>query len=704
MILGDDGGAEITYDGGQNWSTLMNQPTAQFYRVVTDDVYPYRIYGAQQDNSTVRIRSRSDGRAIAEADWEPTAGGESGWIAPDPRNPEVVYGGSYGGLLTRQDHATGQERDLNPWPDNPMGHGAEDLRERFQWNFPIVFSRHVPARLYAASQHLFATTNEGQSWTRLSGDLTRNDRSKMGPSGGPITKDNTSVEYYGTIFSFAEGRTPGVIWTGSDDGLVHVSRDDGATWTNVTPPASMLPEFAQINALDADPHRDGGLYVAATRYKWGDFAPYLYHTADYGRTWRKITRGIAAEHFTRVVRADPERAGMLWAGTENGLYLSMDDGAAWQPYPLNLPVVPVTDLAIKDGDLIVATQGRAFWVLDDVGPLRRYRTGVAGAAFALDPPAPAVRAQGGQAPPSRREGQNAPAGAVFRYRFAAAPDSEAVRLKVLDASGTVLATFSPKDERNRLPIAAGGNTLVWGLREAPAEVFPGLILWAGGTQGPRVMPGTYRARLVVGRDSVEHPFAVRADPRATATADDYAAQYAFLQGVRDKLERDAPRHPAHPRRARADQRRRAPPARRGRLRQREGAGPPPRGRDDRGGGGPLPDEEPRRAGPAQLPDPPQQPPLRARLVGFAGRLPAHRPARGRAPRGDGPHRRRTVAPRRPHRRRRGRLQHGRAKPRPRRRAGAQPVRRDSISWVRDPDRSARRQNLRERTRSKDVRR
>lgn len=534
MILGDDGGAEITYDGGANWSSLDNQPTAQFYRVTTDDVFPYRIYGAQQDNSTVRIRSRSDGGAIGASDWEPTAGGESGWIAPDPRNPDIVYGGSYGGYLTRLDHRTGQERDVNAWPDNPMGHGAEDLRERFQWNFPVAFSRHVPGRLYAASQHLFASTNEGQSWTRLSGDLTRNDRATMGPSGGPITKDNTSVEYYGTLFAVAEGRTPGVLWTGSDDGLVYVSRDDGATWTNATPPASILPPYAQINSIEADPHRDGGLYVAATRYKAGDFTPYLYRTEDFGRTWRRITGGIAAEDFTRVIRADPERQGMLWAGTENGLYLSMDDGASWQPFQLNLPIVPVTDLAIKNGDLIVATQGRAFWILDDVSPLRRYRP-ASGGAFAFEPPAPVVRVPGGQRPPSRREGQNAPGGAVFRYRFASAPDSSSVRLKVLDASGQALAVFSPKDERNRLPIRAGGNTLVWNLREAPAETFPGLILWAGGTQGPRVVPGTYRARLVVGRDSVEHPLEVRADPRASATAGDYAAQHVFLTVIRDKL-------------------------------------------------------------------------------------------------------------------------------------------------------------------------
>jgi photosystem II stability/assembly factor-like uncharacterized protein len=534
MILGDDGGAEISFDGGQNWSTLGNQPTAQFYRVTTDDVFPYRIYVAQQDNSTIRIKSRTtDGSSITERDWEPTAGGESGWIAPDPRNPDVVYGGSYGGYLTRLDHATGQERDINVWPDNPMGHGAIDLKERFQWNFPIVFSRHDPTRLYATSQHVWMSTNEGQTWTRLSGDLTRNDTSKMGPSGGPITKDNTSVEYYGTVFAFAEGSEPGVIWTGSDDGLIHVTRDDGRTWTNITP--RDLPAWAQVNSIDADPHRPGGLYVAATRYKSGDYRPYLFHTADYGRTWRRIDRGIGDEHFTRVVRADPVRRGLLFAGTESGMYVSLDDGASWQPFGLNLPIVPITDLTIKQGDLVVATQGRSVWVMDDLTPLREYRPAQPSAAFHLVPPSAAVRTGGGQAPPSRRAGQNAPAGVVLRYWLREAPDSSAARLRILDATGTPVATFTPKDAQSRLPIRKGGNTLVWNLRYAPAETFPGLILWGGGTQGPRAVPGRYTARLVVGRDSVEAPVELRPDPRVRATEADYAAQFAFLTQVRDKL-------------------------------------------------------------------------------------------------------------------------------------------------------------------------
>ncbi len=541
MILGDDGGAEVTFDGGENWSTLLNQPTAQFYRVTTDDVFPYRIYAAQQDNSTVRIRHRSDGGSISDRDWEPTAGGESGWIAPTPGNPDVVFGGSYGGYLTRLDHKTGQERDINPWPDNPMGHGAATIKERFQWNFPIVFSRHTtpgqPRRLYAASQNLFATTNEGQTWTRMSPDLTRNDTTRMRPSGGPITKDNTSVEYYGTIFALAEGSEPGVIWTGSDDGRVFITRNDGGTWADVTPRA--MPDWALVNSIEADPHRAGGLYVAATRYKDGDERPYLFHTSDYGRTWRTITRGIAPTHFTRVIRADPERRGLLFAGTERGLYVSTDDGETWRSFQQNLPLVPVTDLAIKDGDLIVATQGRSLWVLDDLTPLRRYETARPQTGMALVAPTPAMRVGGGQSPPSRTAGQNAPSGVVLRYWLPSAPDSSALRMVLTDASGATVATVTPKTERAPLSARAGANTYVWPMRLDGATTFPGLILWGGGMQGPRALPGAYRARLVSGKgaakDSVEVPFEIVADPRAGATEADYAAQAAFLNAVRDKI-------------------------------------------------------------------------------------------------------------------------------------------------------------------------
>ncbi|HVT18138.1 MAG TPA: glycosyl hydrolase [Thermoanaerobaculia bacterium] len=363
MIEANDGGVNVSEDGGATWTPQDNQPTAQIYRVSTDSHFPYRIYGAQQDNSALRISSRGEGAGIGRRDWQETAGGESGYIVADPRNPEIVYGGSYGGFILRLDHLTGQARDINAWPDNPMGWPAADLAYRFQWNFPIFFSPHPPHALYAAANVLFKSTDEGQSWTAISPDLTRNDKTKQGPSGGPITKDNTSIEYYDTIFTAAESPVrAGVLWAGSDDGLVHVSHDGGRTWSDVTP--KDVPAWSQINSLDAHPFEPGGAYFAATLYKSDDTRPLLYKTTDYGRHWSRIDRGIAATDFTRVVRADPARRGLLFAGTEHGIYCSFDDGEHWRALRLGLPVVPVADLAFKDGELIAATQGRGFWALD----------------------------------------------------------------------------------------------------------------------------------------------------------------------------------------------------------------------------------------------------------------------------------------------------------------------------------------------------
>ncbi|MGF1559454.1 MAG: WD40/YVTN/BNR-like repeat-containing protein, partial [Flavobacteriaceae bacterium] len=370
MIIGDDGGAQISYDGGETWSTYYNQPTAQYYRVTTDNAFPYRIYVAQQDNSTLRVKHRSDGNSISTDDWEETAGGESAWIAVDPTNDDIVYGGSYDGFLTRVNHNTGTVRGINVWPDNPMGHGAEGMKYRFQWNFPIIFSRHNPKKLYTFSNHVHVTENEGQSWTLLSDDLTRNDPTKLGSSGGPITQDNTSVEYYCTIFTANESPLKeGLLWVGSDDGLIHVTKNGGESWENVTPVG--MPEWSMINSIEPSAFDEGTCYVAATRYKLGDFQPYLYKTTDYGKTWTKITNGIKNEHFTRVLREDPKRKGLLYAGTETGMYISFDDGANFSAFQLNLPIVPITDLAVKDNNLIVATQGRSLWIIDDLTVLHQ---------------------------------------------------------------------------------------------------------------------------------------------------------------------------------------------------------------------------------------------------------------------------------------------------------------------------------------------
>ena len=538
MIIGNDGGAQVTFNGGESWSTYNNQPTAQFYRVTTDNHFPYRIYGAQQDNSTVRISHRSGGRTITEDDWEPTAGGESGRIAPHPENSEIVYGGSYGGDLVRINHETGETRAVNVWPDNPMGHGAKDWKYRFQWNFPILFSNHDSNILYTAGNHLFKTTNEGQSWEIISPDLTRNDTTKMGPSGGPITKDNTSVEYYGTIFTVVESlHERGVIWTGSDDGLIYITRDEGKTWKNVTPPSKIMPEWSQINSIEAHPFEPGGLYVAATMYKWDDFQPYLYKTSDYGRTWEKITKGIDKEHFTRAIRADPERASLLYAGTESGMYISFDDGVSWHSFQLNLPIVPITDLTIKDDDLIVATQGRSFWVLDDLTPLHRLTKEIAQSRLWLPSPRSTYRLRGSSSDNSLTAGKNPSRGVTIRYYLREACDSNAVSLKILEKDGEFIKTFTPKgkNENERLPMKTGMNRFQWNMQYPDAESFPGMILWAGGIQGPRAVPGTYQARLIVGEDSTTVSFEILKDPRSSSKQEDLQAQFDFLLEIRNKL-------------------------------------------------------------------------------------------------------------------------------------------------------------------------
>ena len=514
MIIADDGGAQVTFDGGANWSTYYNQPTAQFYRVTTDNHFPYRIYGAQQDNSTVRILHTSNGRN--EREWEPTAGGESGWIAPKPDNPEIVYGGSYGGYLTRVNHDSGERRAVNVYPDNPMGHGVEGMKYRFQWNFPILFSQHDHDVLYTAGNHLFRSTSEGQSWEIISQDLTRADSSKMGPSGGPITKDNTGVEYYATIFAVAESmHDPNVIWVGSDDGLVHLTQDGGDSWSPITPEG--MPEWMQINEIVAHPFEEGGAYMAGTRYKLDDFSPYLYRTTDYGETWVKITKGIDSHHFTRSIQPDHVRPGLLYAGTESGMYVSFDDGANWTSFQLNLPVVPITDLDWKNNDLVIATQGRSFWVLDDLSLLHQLSPEVAESKIWLFESSPLVRGEGNSV-------------ALRYYLDEDIPDSVDLVIRILESDGIEIRSFDTGVSRQ-----AGGHTFRWNTRYEDAESFDGLIMWAGGVQGPRAVPGMYRARMVIDGDSLEVPFEIKADPRSSSSQEDLQAQFDFLLGIRDKL-------------------------------------------------------------------------------------------------------------------------------------------------------------------------
>ena len=536
MIIGDDGGAQVSYDGGDNWSTYHNQPTAQFYRVTTDDHFPYRIYVAQQDNSTLRIAHRTTGSAITEADWERTAGGESAHIAIDPTDNDIVYGGSYDGFLTRKDHKTDQTRSINVWPDNPMGHGAEGMKYRFQWNFPIFFSRHNPKVLYTASNHLHKTTDEGQTWEIISPDLTRNDPDKLKSSGGPITQDNTSVEYYCTIFAAQESPLQeGLIWVGSDDGLVHLTRDGGQNWTNVTPQG--MPKWLMINSIEPDPHNEGGCYIAGTLYKAGDFRPYLYKTENYGASWKKITSGIPDDHFTRVVRADPEEKGYLYAGTESGMYISHDDGRSWKPFQLNLPIVPITDLTIKNDNLIAATQGRSIWMIDDLSVVRQAMA-LSAKKDHLYKPVAAYRMNGRQNKKAKGVGMNHPGGVNVHYYlqdYDAKKDS--IRLTFRDSDGNIVRSFTnkTKEKADSLSIKPGANNFNWNLQQPAAKKFDGMVMWWGSLAGPKVVPGDYTVELSVNDMMQKQDFEIKKDPNVSYTPAQLREQYDFITEVNDKV-------------------------------------------------------------------------------------------------------------------------------------------------------------------------
>ena len=567
MIESNDGGANVSFNGGRSW-TEQDQPTAQFYRVALDNDFPYNVYGAQQDNSTVRIASRNTEGGIGTRDWYDVGGGESGWVAPSPKDSQIVFAGSYDGLTTRYDHRTGQLRDVNPYPNNPMGAGADVLKYRFQWNFPLLFSPHDPNTLYSAANVLFKSTDEGSSWQVISPDLTRNDKSKQGPSGGPITKDNTSIEYYSTIFTVMESPVQaGTIWTGSDDGLVYLSRDSGKNWSNVTPPSSIMPEWIQINSIEASPNDPATAYVAATMYKWDDNKPYLYKTSDYGKTWKKITNGIPDTAFTRVIREDPNRRGLLYAGTETGMYVSFDNGERWQSLQLNLPIVPITDLAIqkREKELVVATQGRAFWILDDLPVLHQLMDAGglnAAADTRLFKPKDSYRMPGGGVfplGPTATAGRNPANGVVVYYSLKAKPASD-LELEFLDPAGKSIRKFTARVRKTGeaeapapapappgeggfggapppvpVPMEVGLNRFVWDTRYPDAVRFPGMILWAGETRGPKVPPGTYQVKLTVDGKSSTQSFEIKPDPRLTTTPADYSKQLELGLKIRDKL-------------------------------------------------------------------------------------------------------------------------------------------------------------------------
>ncbi|QHN05528.1 glycosyl hydrolase [Granulicella sp. WH15] len=557
FIESSDGGAQISYDGGKSWSTEQNQPTAQFYRVVTDNDFPYHIYGAQQDSTTVAIDSYANEGVINQTNWHSVGGGESGWIAPDPKNSDFVYAGSYDGLLTRYDRKTASLRQINVWPDNPMGSGAEAMKYRFQWSFPMMFSPNDPKKLYAGGNVLFETTDEGQHWKAISPDLTRNDKSKQGPVGGPITKDNTAVEYYDTIYTIDESPVAaGTIWAGADDGLVHLTRDGGKNWADVTPKG--MPDWIRINCIAASPFDAGTAYIAATMYLSDDYHPFLYRTTDFGKTWQKIVSGIPADDFTRTIRPDPKKKGLLFAGTESHLYISYNDGESWQRFQLNLPEVPITDLTFqkRDDDLVVATQGRAFYVLGDLPLVRALDPASFNASSAtvkLFAPKKTVRysapgRQPGIAPAGG--GQNPPSGVVVNYYLKSKPAE--VKLRFLDNSGKVINEFSSKAEpvetvpgmdeeesgipaKPLAPAREGMNRFVWNMRYEDATGFPGLLMWAASLRGPLAVPGTYKVELVVDGKAQTEPFEIIKDPRSPGTPEDMAKQLDLALKVEAKL-------------------------------------------------------------------------------------------------------------------------------------------------------------------------
>ncbi len=539
MIIADDGGAQISFDGGVNWTTYHNQPTAQFYRVTTDNHFPYRIYGAQQDNSTVRILHRTEENSISERDWEETAGGESAHIAVDPLNNDIVYGGSYGGFLTRVNHQSKETRAINVWPDNPMGHGAESSKYRFQWNFPIFFSPHNPKKLYTTSNYVHVTYNEGQTFETISPDLTRNDPTTLKASGGPITKDNTGVEYYGTIFAATESPIEeGVIWTGSDDGLIHITIDNGKTWQNVTPKS--MPEWMMINSIDVHPTNKGSVYVAGTRYKLGDYNPYLYKTSDYGKTWKLITNGIPNEHFTRALRTDSKQNGLLYAGTERGMYISFDDGALWQPFQLNLPIVPITDLAVKENHLIAATQGRSFWMIDDLTPLRQLSPEKISKDLILYKPQNSYRMSGNSRGSSKTEGENHPGGVMVHYFVKDTLQKDQYSLSFYEKGGKLIRVFSTKpnkeNKEEKLELKKGANLFNWNMRYPEAEKVDGMILWWVSLNGPTALPGTYKVVFFKNNLAVEEQeFEILKDPRSTSSNEDIKQQFEFTLSVQEKL-------------------------------------------------------------------------------------------------------------------------------------------------------------------------
>lgn len=543
MINANDGGATITVDGGKTWTPEDNQPTAQFYHVSTDKDFNYYLYGSQQDSGSVAIEHRTDHGDIDYRDWHPVGGGESGFIWPDPRDAEIVYGGDHNGHFTRYDGHTGQTETISPW-FGARAHVPAELAHRFQWTAGMALSPYDPNVLYIGAEVLFKSTTDGRDWTIISPDLTRNDKSKQQSSPEPLTPDNSSSEYYDTIFAVAESPVErGLIWAGSDDGLVHLTKDGGKHWTDITP--KQLPQWSRVNLIEPSPDDAGTAYMAADLHFSDDFRPMIFKTTDFGKTWTMIVNGLPANDYVHSVRLDPKRKGLLYAGTERGIYISFDDGGHWQSLQLNLPPTPIYDTTVHGDSLAVATHGRAFWMIDDIAPLREASAAVASSDVHLYTPALAWRERAGGRGPGAgaalNAAQNPPAGAVIDYYLQSAPP-EPITLEILDPQQEVVRKFTQKHggEENggpdaQLPAHAGLNRFIWNFREDGPKTIPGLVVQELRSGGPLVAPGKYQVKLSVAGREYTAPLEIRADPRVKATQADLERQFTFSVKIRDRI-------------------------------------------------------------------------------------------------------------------------------------------------------------------------
>ncbi|WP_310381578.1 VPS10 domain-containing protein [Flavobacterium sp.] len=558
FIIGDDGGGEVTFNGGEVFSDI-DIPTSQFYHVSLDNDFPYNVYGAQQDNSSIKIASRTDGNSIDKDSWFPVAGGEAGYIQADPSNSDITYGGEYDGSLSKYNKKTNQYQDISPYPESNIGAPSSAKKHRFQWTYPIVFSPQNPKRMYVTSQVVHVTEDGGNSFEIISPDLTRNDPKTTGETGGPITKDQTGAEVYATIFTMAESQLEqGVLWTGSDDGLVHVSKNNGKNWDNISIPTNQLPDFSLISMIHTSDHAKGKAYLAANKYMYGDRNPYLFKTADYGKTWTKITTGIPSDEYCRVLREDPNKAGLLYAGTERGVYVSFNDGNSWQKLNLNLPLTPIRDLQIqkREKDLVVATHGRAFWILDDISPLYEIMDNAVKSSKHLFKPRPAYRMQGGQSD-SKNSGTNAPNGVLVRY-YLKNKASKELKLQFLNEKNDTIISYSStknlkgepmkiakefhqdptKTQAGFITSKSGMNSFNWNMRYPSVTKVDGTnVMWAGSGVGPKVVPGNYKVRLIEdGKIIGEQPIEIKKDPRLTVSDSDLAEQFNLHQKINKKVD------------------------------------------------------------------------------------------------------------------------------------------------------------------------